>query len=65
MESSQLATQLAISAEERDYLLRVLESKRKGHLVEIHHTDSRAYRERIKQEIDLIEALLSKITKSA
>jgi hypothetical protein len=30
--------------------------------VELHHTDARAYREQIKQEIALIEGLLSKLS---
>lgn len=56
---------LTINAEERDYLLRVLELKRKGDRVEINHTDKRAYREQIKQEIELIEGLLAKLGKTA
>lgn len=56
--------QLTINTEERDYLLRVLDLKRKGDNVEMHHTDARAYREQIKQEIALIEGLLSKLRKT-
>jgi hypothetical protein len=57
--------QLTINPEERDYLLRVLDLKRKGDNVEMHHTDKRAYREQIKQEIALIEGLLTKLSKPA
>lgn len=57
--------QLTLTADEREYLLRVLDLKRKGDNVEMHHTDARAYREQIKQEIALIEGLLSKLGKTA
>lgn len=57
--------QLTINAEERDYLLRVLDLKRKGDNVEMHHTDARAYRAQIKEEIALIEGLLLKLAKPA
>jgi hypothetical protein len=54
--------QLTLNGDEREYLLRVLDLKRKGDNVELHHTDARAYREQIKQEIALIEGLLSKLS---
>jgi hypothetical protein len=56
---------LTINAEEREYLVRVLESARKGDRVEEGRTDTRAYREQIQQEIRLIEGLLSKLSKPA
>ena len=52
---------LTINAEEREYLVRLLESASKGDRVEIHHTDTRAYKEQIKRELALVETLLAKL----
>jgi len=57
--------QLTITADERDYLVRLLESASKGDKIEMQHTDTRAYREQIKEEIALVESLISKLKKPA
>jgi hypothetical protein len=53
--------QIALTSEEKDLLLRLLESTLRGELVEMRHTDARAYRELIKHEIAVVETLLSKL----
>jgi hypothetical protein len=63
MELNVESFQVTLNAEEKEYLLRVLDLKRKGDNVEMHHTDARAYREQIKQEIALIDGLISKLSK--
>ncbi len=56
-------SQIAITTEEKDLLVRLLESTLRGELVEVRHTDSRAYRELIKHEIAIVETLLTKLKK--
>ncbi len=56
---------LALTAEEKDYLLRVLNTALKGDRVEMAHTDTRAYKEQMKHEIALVEGLLSKVQKAS
>lgn len=57
--------QIAITREEQDLLVRLLESTLKGELVEMRHTDARAYRELIKHEITVVESLLGKLKPKA
>jgi len=56
--------QLALTAEEKDYLLRVLDKALKGDRMEMAHTDTRAYKEQVKREIALVENLLAKVQKA-
>jgi hypothetical protein len=55
---------LVLTAEEKDYLLQVLNNALKGDRVEMAHTDARAYKEQVKREIALVENLLAKIQKA-
>ena len=57
--------QLVLTAEEKDYLVRVLNSALKGDKVEMAHTDARAYKEQVKREIALVEGLLAKVQRSS
>jgi len=54
-------TQIALTAEERDYLAHLLEQALKDHRVEEHRTRTPSYREHILQEENVITALLSKL----
>jgi hypothetical protein len=56
---------LVLTAEEKDYLLRVLENALKGDRVEMAHTDTRAYKDQVKREIALVEGLLAKVQKAS
>ncbi|MGE5190998.1 MAG: hypothetical protein ACM3U2_00760 [Deltaproteobacteria bacterium] len=57
--------QLVLTADEKNYLVRVLETALKGDRVEIAHTDIRAYKEQMKSEIELVETLLAKVQKAS
>ena len=56
--------QLVLSAEEKDYLVKVLDKALKGDRIEMAHTDTRAYKEQVKREIALVENLLAKVQKA-
>jgi hypothetical protein len=56
---------LALTVEEKDYLLRILDTALKGDRVEMAHTDTRAYKEQVKREIALVEVLLAKVQKAS
>jgi len=56
---------LALTADEQDFLLRLLDQALKGDRVEMAHTDTRAYKEQVKREIALVEALLAKVKKAS
>jgi hypothetical protein len=56
--------QVVLTAEEKDYLLRLLDQALKGDRVEMAHTDTRAYKEQVKREIALVEALRAKVQKA-
>jgi hypothetical protein len=56
---------LNITKEERELLLEMLEAKAVGMSHEIHHTDSREFREHLKKRRELIEALQEKVEKIA
>jgi hypothetical protein len=49
------------TAEERQYLVRVLEARLGDTRVEVHRTHSPDFREEVKQEEELVRALLAKI----
>jgi len=51
----------AFTAEERQYLVRVLEARLGDTRVEVHRTHSPDFREEVKQEEELVRALLAKI----
>jgi len=54
-------TQITLTADERSYLVQVLESALKNHRVEEHRTRAPSYREQILQEEKLLEQLLVKL----
>lgn len=53
--------QIALSAEEREYLVRVLQSTLKNHQIEEHRTRTPSAREQILHEEKLLEQLLAKL----
>jgi hypothetical protein len=54
-------TQITLTADERSYLVQVLESALKNHRVEEHRTRAPSYREQILQEEKILEQLLAKL----
>jgi hypothetical protein len=56
---------LALTGEERDYLVKVLETMLKDTRVEEHRTRTPSYREFVLNQEQLIEGLLSKLSASA
>ena len=54
-------TPLVLTAEERSYLVQLLETALKNHRVEEHRTRTPTYREQILQEEKLLEQLLTKL----
>ena len=52
---------LNITDQERVLLLELLEAKNTAMLHELHHTEARDYRDCVKQRIDLLEGLKSKV----
>jgi hypothetical protein len=52
---------LDITDQEREFLSELLEEKLKALLHELHKTDTRDYRELLKQNYDLVEALRAKV----
>jgi hypothetical protein len=54
-------TQLTLSANEREYLVEVLQTTLKNHRVEEHRTRAPSYREKILKEEDLLAQLLTKL----
>ena len=52
---------LNITDQERVLLLELLESKNTAMLHELHHTDARDYRNYVKQKIELLEGLKSRV----
>jgi hypothetical protein len=57
--------QIAITAEEREYLVDLLEGTLKDKRVEEHRTRAPSYRERVLEQENLIASLLSKLRQSA
>jgi hypothetical protein len=58
-------SQLTLTAEERRILVDVLEEVLKERLVEEHHTRSRAFRQLVSHQEDLIAGLLRKLGQPA
>jgi hypothetical protein len=54
-------TPLSLTAEERSFLVQVLETSLKNHRVEEHRTRAPSFREQILQEEKLLEQLLTKL----
>jgi hypothetical protein len=52
---------LEMTAEEKEFLLRLLQTSLQTGRVEKHHTDAFEYKELVQQEISLIETLLAKL----
>ena len=53
---------LDITAEEREYLLEILEARREELLHELHHTDTLDFKEMLRRKVALVEAVRSKLT---
>jgi len=54
-------TSLSLTADERSYLVHLLETSLKNHRVEEHRTRTPSYREQILQEEKVLEQLLAKL----
>jgi hypothetical protein len=52
---------LSLNREEIAILAELLESEHARLLLEIHHTDHRSFREQLRQRLNAIEALLTRI----
>ena len=52
---------LDITAEEREYLLEILDARREELLHELHHTDTLDFKEMLRRKIALVEAVRSKL----
>lgn len=50
-----------LGEEEWSLLARLLESRQRDLLAEIHHTDRRAFREELQRQLSLVQTLLDKI----
>jgi ADP-dependent phosphofructokinase/glucokinase len=56
---------LDITEQERRLLLELLEAKNTAMFHELHHTDSRDYRDYVRQSIELLEGLKSKVERAS
>ena len=54
-------TQLTLTAEERDFLVHLLQTALKNHRIEEHRTKKPSYREQILQEEKLLSELLNRL----
>jgi hypothetical protein len=61
----QIMTDLALTAEERDFLVKMLETALKDTRIEEHRTRTPSYREFVLSEENLIESLLKKLGQAA
>ena len=52
---------LDITAEEREYLLEILDARREELLHELHHTDTLDFKEILKRKVGLVETLRSRL----
>ena len=52
---------LDITAEEREYLLEILDARREELLHELHHTDTLDYKEMLRRKIALVESVRTKL----
>ena len=55
---------LELTIPESDYLAELLESAHRAKLHELHHTATRAYADMLRERIELIEALRTKLEAS-
>lgn len=56
-----MTQQLILSGPQLDLILELLESEQKGLLVEIRHTDSRAFRAGLKERLAMVESLIHEV----
>lgn len=56
---------MTLSPEEKECLLRILEGTLASKRVEVHRTDSLAYRQYVEHELELVDALVSKLRPNA
>lgn len=52
---------LDLSSDERSFLLELLEAKHSALLHEIHHTDTEDFKEMLREQVDLVEELKTRI----
>jgi hypothetical protein len=52
---------LGITNQEQDFLLELLKTKRDSMLHELHHTDTKDYKQLLLRKLELLEGLLGKI----
>jgi hypothetical protein len=52
---------LDITDEEREYLLEILDARREELLHELHHTDTLDFKEMLRSNVELVEAVRSKL----
>jgi len=52
---------LDITEQEREYLLEILEARHAEMLHELHHTDTRDFKEMLRRKVEMVEGLKSKI----
>jgi hypothetical protein len=52
---------LDITDEEREYLLEILDARREEMLHELHHTDTLDFKEMLRRNVELVEAVRSKL----
>ncbi len=52
---------LDITDEEREYLLEILDARREELLHELHHTDTLDFKEMLRRNVELVEAVRSKL----
>lgn len=57
---SQISEPINLTADEKAVLSELLEAERAKLLVEIRHTDSRAYKQGLRQRLDIVEKLISR-----
>jgi hypothetical protein len=66
MAATQIAsTQITLTREEKDYLVRVLQNSIGETRVEVHRTHTPQFRERVLEEEKLIRGLLTKLGETA
>jgi hypothetical protein len=52
---------LDITDEEKEYLLEILDARREELLHELHHTDTLDFKEMLRRNVELVEAVRSKL----
>jgi hypothetical protein len=56
-----MLTEFAVSDEERDLIIGLLERERNDLPHEIHHTDARDFRVSLERRLEMVKALLAKL----